>query len=184
MMRETRRAAFGESMAGARRKAALMAKKTFAALMVSSPIGLASCVDCPVDEMCNTNDYDITLKEGETKSTMSRGQEVHVEVLDITQHVEDTGMGFCEVTGGSARLKLTIVPPEGSEEPAYEQELSVSPSMCFAVANRCVSISDAEITQDVGEPTGGQSESDAGVVTASTCPISNEKVQFTLTIGE
>ncbi|MFH0885264.1 MAG: hypothetical protein V1861_06145 [Candidatus Micrarchaeota archaeon] len=155
-------------VAGEKSKAAL--KKALAVVLVASPMSLASCNDCPVDSSCSTNDFDITLKEGETKETVTNGEVVAIKVLSISQQTEDIGLPTCEVYGGSATINLKV-----ESETPFEQEIVISPSMCFSITNRCIAISDVSFDSEVGGPDGGTD--------AEPCELTEKTVSFTLTLG-
>ncbi len=169
----------GRRQAGSQGPAGIRAR-AFSALLVAGAMGQAACDSCPVDSECNAKEYHITLGEGESKDTITktvhRNEEtgavtmqdevIHVEVLSIYQETRIEGSGVCTVTSGAATIRLTI-----ESDPPFVQEVGVHSSMCYSVMEKCVAIHDAEVEQDVGDPVDG------------VCPISNEKVSFTLTIG-
>jgi hypothetical protein len=161
---------------------------TLLAAVATAAVLAEGCTPCPVADSCNTNDYNITLGEGETKDTVSNGVPMHITAMSITVNARVEG-AVCRAYSGGAHVKLTI-----DSDPPYEQEFDISPSMCFSVVQRCIGVNDTEVTSDVrlvtssglydgdagsGVYTGG----DGGTVTES-CVISNKKVSFTLTIGE
>jgi hypothetical protein len=161
-------------------RAAGIRARAFSALLVAGAMGQAACNECPIDTECSGKDYRITLGEGETKDTVTKtvhrdpdsgavtmhDEIMHVEVLDIYQEIKVEASGTCTVTSGAAAIRLTI-----ESDPPIEQDLGVHPSMCYSLMEKCVAIHDAEIEQDIGDPVDG------------VCPVSNEKVSFTLTIG-
>ncbi|MEW6035920.1 MAG: hypothetical protein AB1529_04870 [Candidatus Micrarchaeota archaeon] len=154
--------------------------RAFSALLFAGAMGQTACEPCPVDSECNAKEYHITLGEGESKNTVTKAvhrneetgavtmqdEVIHVEVLSIYQETRIEGSGVCTVTSGAATIRLTI-----ESDPPYMQEVGVHSSMCYSVMEKCIAIHDVEVEQDVGDPVDG------------VCPISNEKVSFTLTIG-
>jgi len=149
-------------------------------LLVAAPMGLAACNPCPVDSSCSTNDYDITLKEGESKETMSNGQKVTIQVLSISVDSAMNGT-VCETHGGGATIHLTV-----ESETPFEQDIVITPSMCFSITNRCIGISDVSLGSDFAAPDGGLYDgTDAGVGTSTgACAVTNKSVSFMLTLGE
>jgi hypothetical protein len=131
-----------------------------------------------VDSSCNTNEYDITLKEGETKETVSNGEVVTIQVLSISQNGTLEGTR-CIAYGGGATIHLTV-----ESDPPFEQDINITPSMCFAITNRCIAISDVSIGSDFGIPDAGAGEITDGGVYINTCTVTNKSVSFTLTLGE
>ncbi|MCI0503298.1 hypothetical protein L0Y65_01145 [Candidatus Micrarchaeota archaeon] len=170
----------GEKPQGRRPMATLLSAAALCAVLAEG------CNRCPVADDCNANDYEVTLAEGEKKTTVSNGLPVTVECLSISETVKFEPTGICRTYGGSAKIRLTI-----ESDPPLVQEVDVSPSMCFSVIERCVAINDAEVSMDV-EPVqnglydgdGGSGGSDAGGTISGSCLVSNEKVTFSLTIGE
>lgn len=191
--------------------------RPLAVMLSAAAIGVLAegCTRCPTVEGCgNTADYEITLKEGETKSTLANGLQVHVSVVSISANAIASG-NVCRPMGGSARLRLAI-----DSDPPYAEEFDVSPSMCQSV-NRictphvdldasagteivgtadsgaataepcvphCVAFNDAEVSFDVEMVGEGLYDGDGGIpdggVLSGSCLITNKSVSFTLTISE
>jgi hypothetical protein len=172
-----------QEKAGQKRASAMLITAFAAAAVLAE-----GCTPCPVADSCNTNDYDITLGEGETKDTMSNGVPMHITAMSISVNARVEG-AICRAYSGGAHVKLRI-----DSDPPYEQEFDISPSMCFSVVERCIGVNDTEVTSDVrlvtsnglydGDAgTGVYTGGDGGTLTES-CEITNKKVSFTLTIGE
>jgi hypothetical protein len=174
-----------------RPKEMAQSKRPMAALLTAAALCAVlaeGCRTCPVADDCNSNDYEVTLAEGEKKTTVSNGLPVTVECLSISETVRMEPTGICRTYGGSAKVRLTI-----ESDPPLVQEVDISPSMCFSVIERCVAINNAEVSMDVepaqdglygGDGGAGGAGGDAGGTVYGSCIVSNESVKFTLTIGE
>lgn len=181
-----------ESGKDVRRPQSQLAKALATAVLVAAPLGIAACDKCPVDDSCSTNDYELTLAEGETKETVSSGQKVTITVTSISMQTEDVGLPECRVYGGSALLHLRVEPLSGttsgdagaSGESVFEQDINVSSSMCFAITNRCIAINNASFGSEPGRSDAGAGvTTDAGTTTLGACTVTDKTVSFTLTLG-
>lgn len=177
-----------------RRRPMSQAAKAFAtAVLVAAPLGIVACDKCPVDDSCSTNDYDLTLAEGETKETMSGNQKVTIEVLSISRRTEDIGLPECNVYGGSATIHLVVEPLSGSTSgdagtdagSVFEQDITISSSMCFSISNRCIAINNVDFGSGSGRADAGSGgTSDSGTTTLGACTVTDKTVSFTLTLGD
>lgn len=180
-------------------------RSLFSGLLVAGAMGLGNgCgVHCPVDSECKTKNIEFTVKVGEKKEATTNGEKIIVDVLDIDQEVDLEGLR-CRAYAGWAKVRVRI-----ESNPPYDKTFSIAPNMCISIYEKCVVISNVRIEQDVemvpdiggdgGAGEGGVAEggiSDGGgssdigdggkgdTENALPCRISNERLSFTLTVGE
>jgi hypothetical protein len=163
-------------------------RNLFSGLLVAGAMGFSNgCVDCPVTDECNTRDIDVTIKTGERREATTNGQKLTIDVLDIDQETKVEYPAVCRAYAGWARVKVRI-----ESDPVYEQVFAIAPNTCVSVYEKCVAINNVEVTQDVTEVAasgdGGAGGAASGVPGGGAgevkCQVSNERLSFTLTVGE
>jgi hypothetical protein len=157
--------------------------------MLSAPMLLMGCGEqCKLPSSCDAQEYDITLREGETTDTLTKGVPVHVTVVSIDVGARIDG-DKCRGYDGKATIRINV-----ETDPPRSEEYVVSSSSCASWSGQCVAINDVEITSSArldgdashysGQPASvaaaGSEEPGEAV---GSCIISNKKVSFTLGLG-
>jgi hypothetical protein len=184
-----------------------------APLMVAAPMALSGCGEnCSPPSGCDTTDYDITLRQGETLDTYSKGTPIHITASEIVTTVEPDGPATCRVTGGSAKITIVF-----ETDPPYTMaDLPVGPSQCQQVPTFCTQSGPAapaatatDASTDIGTDEGSAGSASAPLASCSaplnfcmaindaevrqdigrldaesgTCEVTNERLLFTLELA-